>query len=160
MLGSDYDGQVCSAARALEVVGQRWTLLIVRDLTLGTVRFEDLVTSLGVTRSILARRLGHLEEHGIVTRELYQERPPRYEYCLTPKGEELLPVLARLLEWGDRYYPEAAGPTRLLQHTGCGGAVHDRLVCEHCGDHVAPRDVTPLPGPALLEARSAEAGTD
>jgi DNA-binding HxlR family transcriptional regulator len=160
VLGSDYDGQVCSAARALEIVGQRWTLLIVRDLTLGTVRFEDLVTSLGVTRSILAKRLSHLEEHEIVTREPYQQHPQRYEYCLTAKGEELLPVLAHLLEWGDRYYPEPAGPTRLLQHTGCGGFVHDRLVCEHCGGPVAPRDVTPLPGPALLAAQTAGSDVD
>ena len=153
MLGSDYEGQVCSAARALEVVGQRWTLLIVRDLVLGTVRFEDLVQSLGVTRSILAKRLAHLEEHELITRELYQEHPPRYEYHLTPKANELLPVLAGLLEWGDRYYPFPAGPTRLLEHTGCGGAVHDRLVCDRCGDCVPHDDVTPQPGPALLAAR-------
>lgn len=156
MLGSDYEGQICSAARALEVVGQRWTLLIVRDLVLGTVRFEDLVQSLGVTRSILAKRLAHLDEHELITRELYQEHPPRYEYRLTPKGEELLTVLARLLEWGDRHYPHPSGPTRLLEHTGCGGPVRDRLICEHCGGHVPPDDVTPRPGPALLAARAGD----
>lgn len=150
MLGSDYEGQVCSAARALEIVGQRWTLLILRDIVLGVVRFDDLVDSLGITRSVLTKRLGHLEEHEILVRECYQEHPPRYEYRLTAKGEELLPVLARLLEWGHRHYPDPAGPTRLLQHTGCGGPVHDRMVCDRCGERVAPRAVTPLPGPALL----------
>jgi DNA-binding HxlR family transcriptional regulator len=149
MLGSDYDGQVCSAARALEVVGQRWTLLILRDLFLGVVRFDDLVRGLGVTRSVLARRLTHLDDQGLVERELYQQHPERYEYRLTDKGAELLEVLARLLEWGDRHYPHPAGPTRLLQHTGCGGAVHSRLVCSDCGEQIGPRDVTPLPGPAL-----------
>lgn len=154
MLGSDYDGQVCSAARALEVVGQRWTLLIVRDLTLGIVRFDDLVASVGVTRSILTKRLGHLEEHEIVARELYQQHPPRYEYRLTPKGEGLLPVLAGLLDWGHRHYPDPAGPTRLLEHAGCGGPVHDRTVCDRCGEQVAPHAVIPVPGPALQAQHS------
>lgn len=157
MLGSDYDGQVCAAARALEVVGQRWTLLILRDLFLGEVRFEDLVHSLGVTRSVLTRRLSHLEEQDLVERELYQQHPERYEYRLTAKGAELLDVLARLLEWGERYYPHPDGPTRLLVHTGCGGAVHTRLTCTSCGDRVGPADVTALPGPAR-EAMSTTAG--
>ena len=77
-----------------------------------------------------------------------------------PKGEELLPVLARLLEWGHRYYPDPAGPTRLLQHDGCGGDVHDRLVCDRCGDQVATHEVTTIPGPALLEATTARNDTD
>src|SRR4051794_6432183 len=124
MLGSDYEDQICAAARALEVVGQRWTLLILRDLFLGFVRFDDLVVSLGVTRSVLTRRLSHLEEHQLIKRELYQQHPERYEYRLTGKGAELLDVLARLLEWGEQYYPPPDGLTRLLQHTGCGGAVH------------------------------------
>lgn len=150
MLGSDYDDQVCSAARALEVVGQRWTLLILRDLFLGLVRFEDLVRSLGVTRSVLAQRLSHLESHELVARDLYREHPQRYEYRLTDKGAELLDVLARLLEWGDRYYPDPAGPTRLLRHTDCGGEVQSRLFCTRCGTQVGPADVSALPGPALL----------
>ena len=149
MLGSDYDSQVCSAARALEVVGQRWTLLILRDLFLGVVRFEDLIGSLGVTRSVLTRRLSHLESHQLIARELYQLHPERYEYRLTDKGAELLQVLARLLEWGDQYYPHPAGPTRLLQHTDCGGDVRSRLTCTACGEYLEAADVTALPGPAL-----------
>jgi DNA-binding HxlR family transcriptional regulator len=148
VLGSDYDGQVCASARALEVVGQRWTLLILRDLFLGCVRFDDLVESLGVTRSVLTRRLSHLEEHQLITRELYQRHPERYEYRLTAKGAELLEVVARLLEWGETYYPHPDGRTRLLLHTGCGGAVHSRLTCAGCGDRIGPTDVTALPGPA------------
>lgn len=148
MLGSDYDDQVCAAARALEVVGQRWTLLILRDLFLGFVRFDDLVDSLKVTRSVLARRLQHLEQHELVERELYQHHPERYEYRITAKGAELLDVLARLLEWGETYYPHPDGPTRLLQHTGCGGAARTLVTCSSCGDHLGPGDVTVLPGPA------------
>jgi DNA-binding HxlR family transcriptional regulator len=148
MLGSDYEDQVCAAARALEVVGQRWTLLILRDLFLGFVRFDDLVGSLGVTRSVLTRRLSHLEEHQLIERELYQQHPERYEYRITTKGAELLDVLARLLEWGETYYPHPDGPTRLLQHTGCGGSVRSLLTCTSCGDHLGPGDVTALPGPA------------
>jgi DNA-binding HxlR family transcriptional regulator len=111
-------------------------------------RFDDLVDSLGVTRSVLARRLSHLEEHRLISRELYQEHPERYEYRITAKGAELLDVLARLLEWGETYYPHPDGPTRLLQHTGCGGAVRSLLTCTSCGDHLGPADVTALPGPA------------
>lgn len=152
MLGQDHDDQICSVARALEAVGQRWTLLIVRDLFLGVRRFDALVESLGVTRSVLARRLEHLENHRIVERVAYQDSPVRYEYRPTAKGEELFPVLAQLLQWGDRHYPNPAGPPRLLRHAHCGGDVDAMAVyCVECGDRLGSTDIEPLPGPALLK---------
>lgn len=138
-------------ARALEAVGQRWTLLILRDLFLGVRRFDALIESLGVTRSVLARRLEHLEEHRIVERIAYQDSPARYEYRPTTKGQELFPVIAKLMDWGDRHYPHPAGPPRLLQHADCGGAVDPMTVCGECGDQLGFADVVPLPGPALTE---------
>lgn len=139
-------------ARALEAVGQRWSLLILRDLYLGVRRFDALVDSLGVTRSVLVRRLEHLESHRIVERVAYQESPARFEYRPTAKGEELFPVIAQLMHWGDRHYPHPAGPPRLLRHARCGGAVDPVAVCcADCGDRLGFSDVEPLPGPALVE---------
>lgn len=139
-------------ARALEAVGQRWTLLIVRDLFLGVRRFDAMVESLGVTRSVLARRLEHLESHRIIERVAYQDSPTRYEYRPTAKGEELFPVIAQLMQWGDRHYPHPAGPPRLLQHAQCGGAIDPMTVCcADCGDRLGLSDIEPLPGPALTE---------
>src|SRR6476660_67377 len=103
MLKRDYDGQVCSIARSLELVGDRWTLLIVRDLVLGLSRFDELLTSLGVASNVLTDRLNRLTEEGIVERVRYSERPERFEYRLTQKGRELGPVLLALMQWGDRH---------------------------------------------------------
>lgn len=147
MLGSDYAAQNCSIARALEVVGERWTLLILRDLVTGTRRFDDLVASLGITRTVLARRLSHLVDEGVVERRRYQDRPARHEYLPTAKGAELLGVLALLLNWGDRHYPHPDGPPRLLLHRGCGGHVDDHLHCDRCGHPLRPGDIDPQPGP-------------
>lgn len=149
MLGKDYHGQVCSVARALEVIGERWTLLILRDLSFGIHRFDELVASLGVTRSVLATRLAGMEAAGILERRPYQERPTRFEYHATAKGYELYPVIALLMQWGDRHYPHPEGPPRLLRHRDCGGAIDDHLSCDRCGQRLYPEDVLVLPGPAL-----------
>src|SRR3954469_23934976 len=103
MLGRSYDGQVCSIARSLEIVGERWTLLILRDAFLGVRRFEDFQRSTGAARNVLSARLGRLVEEGVLERRRYQERPERFEYRLTDKGLELWPVMVRLLQWGDRH---------------------------------------------------------
>jgi DNA-binding HxlR family transcriptional regulator len=106
MLRSDYEGQDCSIARALEVVGERWTLLIIRDAFLGRRRFEQFQESLGIARNVLTARLHRLVEEGILERVRYSERPERYEYRLTPKGRDLGIALAGLRQWGDRYLSE------------------------------------------------------
>src|SRR5436189_3352462 len=106
MLKRDYEGQNCSIARALEVVGERWTLLIVRDAFLGLRRFEEFQQSLGIARNVLTDRLNRLVEEGILERVRYSERPERYEYRLTAKGRDLQIALAGLRQWGDRYLSE------------------------------------------------------
>jgi DNA-binding HxlR family transcriptional regulator len=113
MLKRDYEGQNCSIARALEVVGERWTLLIVRDVFLGKRRFDELQQSLGIARNVLTDRLSRLVEEGILEKVLYNERPERYEYRLTAKGLELNVALTALRQWGDKYLTDA--PPRLLR---------------------------------------------
>jgi len=113
MLKRDYEGQNCSIARALEVVGERWTLLIVRDVFLGKRRFDELQESLGIARNVLTDRLNRLVEEGILERVPYSERPVRHEYRLTTKGLELNVALTALRQWGDRYLSEK--PPRLLR---------------------------------------------
>jgi DNA-binding HxlR family transcriptional regulator len=109
VLNRTYDGQNCSIARALEVVGERWTLLIVRDVLLGLRRFDELQESLGIARNVLADRLNRLVEEGVLERVRYSERPPRSEYRLTAKGRELEAALSALRGWGDKYASPGPG---------------------------------------------------
>src|SRR3954465_8212222 len=146
MLGRQYDTQVCSIARAPEVVGERWSLLVVRDAFLGVRRFDDFQRSLGVARNVLQSRLELLVGEGILERSLYQEPPPRHEYRLTEKGTDLWPVIFALMKWGDRHaYPE--GPPVAVEHRGCGGEVDDRRTCTRCGTALVSADVKARPGP-------------
>lgn len=147
MLGNDYSDQTCSIAAALEVVGERWSLLIVRDVMLGIRRFDALQSDLGVARNVLQTRLTRLVEHGVLERRLYQERPPRYEYTLTDKGLDLWPTIVALLQWGDKHATPAAGPPVVLEHRGCGGAVDAHRICERCGQRLGPRDTLAKAGP-------------
>ncbi|WP_309233688.1 helix-turn-helix domain-containing protein [Conexibacter sp. W3-3-2] len=164
MLRSDYDGQTCSIARTLEVVGERWTMLVLRNVFLGLRRFDEIQRNLGIARNVLADRLGTLVEHGVLEKVPYQERPVRHEYRLTEKGVDLWPVIVSLMQWGDRHAPTPAGPPVLLRHRDCGGAVSRHLTCEACGAALGPRDVRSLPGPGappdhpLLVARGAADG--
>jgi DNA-binding HxlR family transcriptional regulator len=132
MLKRDYPGQYCPVAGSLEVVGERWTLLIVRDVFLGIRRFDDLQRDLGVARNVLQARLERLMEQGILVKRPYQERPLRCEYRLTEKGADLWPVLVALLQWGDRHVLEGERPI-ILKHRGCGGELDDRRRCTVCG---------------------------
>jgi DNA-binding HxlR family transcriptional regulator len=148
MLGNTYENQVCSAARALEVIGERWTMLIVRDAFLGIRRFDDFQRSLGIARNVLQARLGRLVDNGILERVRYQERPERFEYRLTKKGVDLWPVMVSLLAWGDRH-AAPDGPPVVLRHRDCGGRINDRRICEKCGALLGPRDAEATRGPAL-----------
>ena len=155
MLQRDYPTQYCPVAGSLEVVGERWTLLIVRDVFLGIRRFEDLQRDLGVARNVLQARLERLVENGILVKRPYQERPLRCEYRLTEKGADLWPVLVALLTWGDRYAIEGERPM-ILQHRACGGELDDRRRCTACGADVSVTEaiavrtgaVRPAPAPA------------
>ena len=132
MLKRDYANQYCPVASTLEVVGERWTLLIIRDVFLGIRRFDDIQSDLGVARNILQSRLERLVDEGILVKRPYQERPLRSEYRLTVKGADLWPVLVALLQWGDRHGIQGERPM-ILQHKGCGGELDDRRRCTSCG---------------------------
>lgn len=136
----------CTIARTLSVVGDRWTLLILRDAFLGIRRFEQFQSDLGLTRHRLADRLAKLVKHGVLRRERYQQRPPRFEYRLTEKGLELYGVIVTLAEWGDRHMAGAKGPPVERVHRACGHATTLRLTCEHCHEPVTARDMTARPG--------------
>jgi DNA-binding HxlR family transcriptional regulator len=139
----------CSIARTLDVVGDGWTPLIVRDLYLGISRFDVLARNLGVSRKVLTERLNELLEHGVIERVPYQERPPRYDYHLTQKGRELVGVLLAMRQWGDRWAPLEGGPTLLLRHDTCGAVTEPVPHCAVCGELMVPDEVTPLPGPGM-----------
>lgn len=142
VLKSDYQGQDCSIARTLEIVGERWTLLIVRDAFRGIRRFDDLQESLGISRNVLAERLARLVDEGVLERVRYQERPERFEYVLTAKGRELRVALAALRQWGDNHGGHR--PTTRLQATADKRSVVAALI--HEGDpHIAPEDVESVP---------------
>lgn len=130
----------CSIARTLDVVGERWTLLVLRDAFNGVRRFEDFAERLPIARNVLTDRLGTLVEHDILRRERYQERPRRFEYRLTAKGMELYPVLVALLQWGDRYLAGADGPPIAVQHVACGHAVKAEVVCTGCNQTLTARE--------------------
>jgi DNA-binding HxlR family transcriptional regulator len=155
MLKSDYADQNCSIARSLELVGERWTILVLRDVFLGRRRFDQIQQSLGVARNVLAARLDRLVAEEILEKIPYQERPLRHEYRLTPKGVDLWPVTVELLRWGDRYAAPDAGPPIVLRHKGCGGELGEGRVCARCGERLQASDVRAEPGPgASLPQRS------
>jgi DNA-binding HxlR family transcriptional regulator len=151
VLGRDYQGQNCSIARTLELIGERWTLLIIRDAFLGIRRFEDFQESLGVARNVLSARLARLCDERILERRRYQERPARFEYRLTEKGIALWPVMISLVKWGDRY-AAPGGPPRIIEHKGCGGQVTERLTCDRCGRPLSAYDVVTHPGAGVEAA--------
>lgn len=146
-LQSTYEGQTCSIAGALEVVGERWTLLIVRDTMLGLHRFDELQANLGIARNVLQTRLERLVDAGILEKRRYQDRPPRYGYHLTAKGLDLWPAVIALMHWGDRHAASSDGPPVIVTHRDCGGEIDDHRVCRACGERVGPRDAWALPGP-------------
>ena len=143
----DIGETTCSVARSLSVVGDRWTLLILREAFLRTRRFEAFQSNLGITRHRLAERLRKLVAHGVLERVRYQETPARYEYKLTEKGRDLYPVIVSLLRWGDRWMPGDAGPFLELVHRGCGHQITPTLVCPDCHGQVTARDTIARPGP-------------
>jgi DNA-binding HxlR family transcriptional regulator len=145
----DIGGLTCSVARALSVVGDRWTLLILRDAFLGVRRFDDFHADLGTTRHRLADRLRTLVAHGILDRVPYEEHPPRFEYRLTEKGRDLYPVVVSLTRWGDRWMAGADGPPIELIHRSCGHSIVPTLTCPDCSEPIDPRHMEALPGPAL-----------
>ncbi|MEU8538555.1 helix-turn-helix domain-containing protein [Streptomyces sp. NPDC048717] len=150
-LGKDYATQQCSIARALEVVGERWTLLVVRDAFYGIRRYSDFLVHLGAPRAVLAARLQSLVEAGVLDKRRYQESPPRDEYVLTERGLALWPVLRSLGLWGRETGPGEAAvpPLRLFHHAVCGTELGLYGECPACGVSVPPADVEMRPGAGL-----------
>ncbi|HEX7775840.1 MAG TPA: helix-turn-helix domain-containing protein [Parvibaculum sp.] len=153
MRWEDLGREPCSIARALSIVGDRWTLLVIRDCFSGVRRFEEFEARLGIARHVLAERLKKLTDAGVLVRVAYQERPRREEYCLTEKGRDLHPVIVMLAQWGDRYMAGEDGPPVERVHELCGKVLQMQPICSECGEPVAARDVTMRPGPGA-EARA------
>jgi DNA-binding HxlR family transcriptional regulator len=144
MLKRDYEGQVCSIARALELVGERWTLLIVRDVALGHHRFDQLLDGLGIASNVLTERLNRLVSEGVLERVPYSEHPQRFEYHLTKKGRDLGVALLALMQWGDHHLSDK--PPRVARRRSDGSPVIVRLVAKD-GSLVPPDDLELVPGP-------------
>src|SRR3954465_8334507 len=149
--------QTCSIARAMEILGERWTFLILRESFYGVRRFSDMQRNLGIARNILSTRLHTLVGAGILARRLYQEEPERYEYRLTESGRDLYPALVTLMQWGDKHLQGEERPI-VLRHNTCGHAADPVLVCAHCREELRPRDVTPEAAAAEHAARPIQAG--
>jgi DNA-binding HxlR family transcriptional regulator len=136
----------CSIARTVDILGDAWAWLIVRDTYAGVCRFEDLREDLGISGKVLSQRLGTLVDAGILARHPYAERPTRYEYTLTAKGNDLVPLLATLVAWGDRWEPTKGGPPMYFEHEDCG-VVHATVTCSRCCKPVTAETLTVKPGP-------------
>lgn len=149
-LHNDFSDQNCSVARTLEVIGERWSLLVIRDVFLGIRRFDEMQEHLGISRNVLSVRLSRLVDQGVLRRVQYSERPPRFEYRLTRRGVDLFPVLMAMMEFGDTHAPPPDGPARLFRHKACDTAIDQRhLRCDRCGVDVEAWDVYQVEGPGL-----------
>lgn len=148
MRWNEIDELPCSVARTLSVVGDRWTLLILRNCFLGIRRFDQFQADLKMSRHRLSDRLGKLVSEGVLTKVLYQEKPPRYEYKLTEKGLDLYPVIVSLLNWGDKWMAEDGAPIELI-HEACGHKTRPVMTCGECNEPLNPREMKVVPGPGL-----------
>ncbi|HEY7593195.1 MAG TPA: helix-turn-helix domain-containing protein [Actinophytocola sp.] len=146
MQRTNFGEMVCSIARTVDVFGEPWTPLILRDVWVGLSRFEQLQADLGISRKVLTERLHYLVEHGVLDRRPYDRRP-RYEYVLTEKGAGLVDVLMVMTAWGDKWLAGEAGPPVHYRHHACGEISGVELRCAHCGEPMRAYDVDPLPGP-------------
>jgi DNA-binding HxlR family transcriptional regulator len=152
-LGKDYPGQDCGLARALEVVGERWTMLVLRDAFFGVRRFGDFLAHLELPRAVLADRLNALVDAGVLERQRYSDAPPRDEYVLTATGRELWPVLHMLSGWGNRHLT-GNRPFRIFHHVSCGRRLDRGGRCPDCDRAVSASEVEVRPGPGADPSRS------
>ena len=147
--------QNCPVAATLEVIGERWTPLVLREVFLGRRRFEEIQRGSGAATNIVADRLATLVEQGVLRKVPYGERSDRFEYRLTRKGADLAPVIQAILQWGTRYTAPPEGPARVLLHTACGHETEPVHVCSHCGEELDPREIRTGPGPGANEEQRA-----
>ena len=146
-----HDDQLCSIAASLQLIGDRWSLLILRDAFRGVRRFDELAADLGIARNLLADRLQKLVDHGILVKQPYQQRPVRYEYRLSAKGIDLSPALVALMRWGDKHVLDESPPV-VLVHDRCGTPLEQTLTCPECAEAVSPRAIKSRPGPGAVRA--------
>ena len=139
----------CSIARTVDLIGDGWTPMVLREAYYGTTRFDDFERVLGIGRNVLSQRLGRLVDEGLLERKAYQQNPPRHDYVLTAKGRDLFPVLAAMMAWGDRWLAPSDGPPVLLRHTACGHDAQAEVVCGECGEPLDLADVAPHLGPGF-----------
>jgi DNA-binding HxlR family transcriptional regulator len=150
MQRTNFGEMVCSIARTLDVVGEPWSPLILRDVWVGMNRFDQLQADLGISRKVLTERLNHLVDQGVLERHPYDNRP-RFEYRLTVKGAELVDLLMVMAGWGDKWLAGDAGPPVLYRHQACGEISRVELRCAHCGEPMHADDVELLPGPGAAD---------
>ena len=153
----DWSIDNCTVQRALQVLGDRWSFVVLREVFNGIRRFDDMRTRSGIPRQVLSDRLGQLVHEGLLRREPYREegQRPRLEYRLTDKGLDLYPVLVALNAWGSRYYADPAGSPLTFRHRGCGAEVGPVLRCADGHEVESVRDVVPAPGPGARRRASA-----
>ncbi len=147
MRWQDLAKENCSVARTVSIIGDRWTILMLRDCFNGSKRFDEFQNSLGISRSIVTDRLNILVEEGVLSKQPYQERPIRYEYRLTQKGLDLYPVLMSFFGWGDKYYSGENGAPLVFRHKTCDHDFNAVTVCSHCSEELNPKEVEVRPGP-------------
>jgi DNA-binding HxlR family transcriptional regulator len=146
-----FAGMHCSVAQCLEVVGEWWSMLIVRDAFLGITRFDQFQERLGISRNVLNLRLARLVEAGVFKKLPYSDHPPRYDYRLTDKGRDLWPVITTMRQWGDKH-AAPGGPPLEVVHMECGHVTEAVLTCSECGAPMSARDVRAVAGPGAVEA--------
>ena len=149
MQRTQFGDMACSIARTLDVIGEPWSPLILRDIYVGINRFEQIQQDLGISRKVLTERLKWLVESGVLERHGYSERPPRHEYRLTAKGMELCDLLLVMVRWGDRWLAGEAGPPVLYRHHACGQISHVEPHCSVCDQPMHAADIDVEPGPGL-----------
>lgn len=161
MQRTQFGAMACSIARTLDVIGEPWSPLILRDVFAGIRRFEQIQQDLGISRKVLTERLKWLVENEVLERREYSERPPRHEYVLTRKGVELCDLLLVMVRWGDRWTAGEAGPPVLYRHHACGEISHVNLHCSVCGEPMHADSIDLLPGPgAAVVVRAEEVEVD
>jgi len=149
---SDIGNQTCSVARTLSVIGDTWTMMIIRNAFLGIRRFDDFQKNLGVTRHVLTDRLNTLVQENILYKAPYTESQKRFEYRLTQKGLDLHPILMSIIHWGDTYMDHGQGVPLYYIHKECGHKFRPILICSECYKPINAKEVTVLPGPGLIVA--------
>ncbi len=152
MQRTDFGEMACSIARTMDVIGEAWSPLILRNVYIGITRFDQLQQSLGISRKVLAERLKWLVDSGVLERREYSSRPPRHEYALTQMGTELCDLLLVMVRWGDRWLAGEDGPPVLYRHHACGQISHVELHCSVCGEPMRATDIDVLPGPGAGSA--------